>query len=595
MELSEYYTEDLFRKEARAFLDLVAPCQSMEQARERLFNRVTRHQFDTHAEESPIPFGFAVRVRDSARTFQSVLKMRSDKLTGFSVTKVFWDLAKGNPRPDLGSGFFAEMIHLIYGLEARALNERFGDFPVTEPLTGREAAEVRSDELDRLSSHIEAVISRYSHGLRASARSRRVRNRHRILDQLKGDEKDWNNWQWHIGNIVMDADLLGSLINIDEEGLETVRAALDSNIPFGITPFYLSLLDNHFEGKDRALRAQVLPPSDYVEEMTQDLADRDCVFDFMLERDTSPTDHITRRYPNIVILKPIRTCPQICVYCQRNWEIETANQADAVTSKKELEQAIRWIEANPSIIEILITGGDPLMLDDEWLEWLLSRISRINHIDMIRIGSRMLVTLPSRITDNLADLLGSYRLPGVRDICIMTHLEHPYELSEELITSVQKLRMRGISIYNQLVYTFYISRRFEASLLRRLLRRIGIDPYYTFITKGKEETGQYRVPIARLLQEQKEEARSLPGTRRTDEAVYNVPGLGKNYLRAIQHRDILTITPRGARIYEFHPWEKNIIEQKTFIQEDIPILDYLDRLAALGENPDDYESIWYYY
>jgi lysine 2,3-aminomutase len=101
--------------------------------------------------------------------------------------------------------------------------------------------------------------------------------------------------------------------------------------------------------------------------------------------------------------------------------------------------------------------------------------------------------------------------------------------------------------------------------------------------------------VARLLQEQKEEARLLPGTKRTDEVVYNVPGLGKNYLRALQHRDLISVLPDGSRVYEFHPWEKNIIKRSTYVGTDIPVLTYLLRLEARGENAADYSSIWYYF
>jgi lysine 2,3-aminomutase len=129
-----------------------------------------------------------------------------------------------------------------------------------------------------------------------------------------------------------------------------------------------------------------------------------------------------------------------------------------------------------------------------------------------------------------------------------------------------------------------------------LLKLSGIEPYYTFNTKGKEETKEYRVPLARLLQEQKEESRLLPGLARTDEAVFNVPGLGKNYLRARQHRDLISIMPDGSRLYEFHPWEKNITENvKTYIGKDVPILDYLKNLAEIGEDVQKYKTIWYYY
>jgi lysine 2,3-aminomutase len=200
-----------------------------------------------------------------------------------------------------------------------------------------------------------------------------------------------------------------------------------------------------------------------------------------------------------------------------------------------------------------------------------------------------------RITDQFVERLSALRIPMRREVSVVTHVEHPYEITPEMFGAVEKLRAARINVYNQNVYTFYVSRRFEAALLRGLLKRIGIEPYYTFNTKGKEETVNYRVPIARLMQELKEEARLLPGLTRTDEPVYNVPALGKNHLRALQHREVISLLPDGSRVYEFHPWEKNIREQKSYVAVDVPILDYLQRLADIGEDISKYETIWYYF
>jgi lysine 2,3-aminomutase len=283
------------------------------------------------------------------------------------------------------------------------------------------------------------------------------------------------------------------------------------------------------------------------------------------------------------------------VYCQRNWEIDEAMAPGAMASKEKIDEAIAWIQEHPSIREVLITGGDPLIMSDGRVESILGRLAANSNLDVIRIGSRIPVTLPMRMTDDLAKLLGSFRVPGKREICLVTHVEHPYEISPEMVRAVDKLKRQGISVFNQQVYTFFVSRRFETARLRMLLRRIGIDPYYTFVTKGKEETHDYRVPVARLLQEQKEESRLLPGIRRTDEVVYNVPRLGKNHVRAFQHRGLLSVNEKGVRVYEFHPWEKNVIQRKSYVGEDVSVLEYLDRLAAIGEDPEDYLSIWYYY
>ena len=193
------------------------------------------------------------------------------------------------------------------------------------------------------------------------------------------------------------------------------------------------------------------------------------------------------------------------------------------------------------------------------------------------------------------DVIVKYRIPGRRTMAMVTHFEHPYEITPEAMHAVQQFRMRGISVYNQAVFTIENSRRFELAALRRALRMIGVEPYYTFNTKGKEETKNYRVPLARLRQEIKEEARLLPGLIRTDEPVYNVPGLGKNYLRAQQHHSILSILPDGRRVYEFHPWEKNLSLADTYIDTDVSISEYLNELKIRGEDPEDYKSIWYYF
>jgi lysine 2,3-aminomutase len=127
------------------------------------------------------------------------------------------------------------------------------------------------------------------------------------------------------------------------------------------------------------------------------------------------------------------------------------------------------------------------------------------------------------------------------------------------------------------------------------MKQIGVDPYYTFNMKGKSEIEDYAVPVARILQERKEEARLLPGVYRSDEPVFNVPFLGKNHLRAWQDHEIIAITPEGGRVYSFHPWEKNIAKIKPYLYIDVTLKGYLEKLKTRGENPDEYKSIWYYY
>ncbi len=266
-----------------------------------------------------------------------------------------------------------------------------------------------------------------------------------------------------------------------------------------------------------------------------------------------------------------------------------------MASKEKVAEALAWFDQHPGIGDVLITGGDPCIMKDETLRGILSELAEKDHVYRIRIGTRTPVVLPMRWTDNLVALLEEFCEPGRREIAIVTHFEHSYEITPEATQAVRKIRKAGIGVYNQQVFTVENSRRFETAKLRRDLRTIGVDPYYTFNMKGKEETGRYMVPIARILQERKEEARLLPGLDRTDEPVFNVPKLGKNHLRAWQDHRVVMINPDGSRVYEFHPWEKNIRPLPPYNYTDTPIYDYLEELAARGEDIRDYRTIWYYY
>jgi lysine 2,3-aminomutase len=524
----------------------------------------------------------------------SVFSERSDVKTGFSITKAIWDISRGRQRPDLKPGFYAELIHWTRGLEGKADFQFLCKPSENNTPSGREKAIARSDELDRIWEVVDERIGAYAHGLSFESQLKRDKRRKEILFKLGGQESDWENWKWHVQHLITNPDALAELTSMEKSQYRVIKKALKGRLPFGITPYYVSLMDDEPSVNDRAIRAQVIPPKNYVDNMLLNRKAGSHSFDFMLESDTSPIDIITRRYPCVIIMKPVLTCPQICVYCQRNWEIEQVMAPHSFASESQINSAVKWIKEHPAVHEVLVTGGDPFIMADHQLDSLLNRLAKIRHIDLIRIGTRIPVTLPMRITKRLAGLLGKYREAGKRDIAVMTHIEHPYEITPETAEAIDRLRCQGISVYNQHVYTFYVSRRFESTLLRILLRRIGVDPYYTFMPKGKEETSDYRVPIARILQEQKEEARLVPGLRRTDEAVFNIPGLGKNYLRAVQHRDLLTVLPDGGRVYEFHPWEMNLASCKTYIHKDMPILDYLIRLSKLGEDPEEYGSIWFY-
>ncbi|KAB2953364.1 KamA family radical SAM protein [Heliorestis acidaminivorans] len=567
-------------------LELLSKSRTLEEARERVYNYL--HDFERKSLHSKIYLNPMERQvgRKALHVLKNIFAKRNEDVTQKSALKTLYKIAQKTNRP-VSLAFIEEMSHLFTAMKGQ-----------TKLYGAVQQGEVASQD-ERLSQMARQALQsarKYPHGFETSVLQERAENRQRIIDYFGATEKDWQDWQWQCRNVIRDVETLSQLVDLTEDEQEAIVLAKEHQIPFGITPYYVSLMDfaSH-RRRDHAIRAQVLPPLEYVKEIIAGRQDPTKTFDFMGERDTSPEKLITRRYPMIAILKPYNTCAQICVYCQRNWEIDDVLSEKAQASRNKLDKALRWFREHPEVEEILITGGDPAVMNDHVFATILEEVSKLEHVRRIRIGSRMPVVLPMRFTEEFADLLAKYSIPGKREVAVMTHFEHSYETTPEAMLAIQRLRHRGIPVYNQGVYTMDNARRFEMVALRKRLRLMGVDPYYTFNAKGKEETKDYRVPIARLLQEQSEEARLNPGLDRSDEAVFNIPRLGKNYLRAGQDHEVIMIDEEGSRIYEFFPWDHSNLESEPFLHSDVPIFSFLQEMERRGELIEEYRSIWYYY
>lgn len=560
-------------------------------------NSLERHYFNIYSDKyyKNIHILEKNNAKECIRVFKNIIRTENEHLTGFSALQVLYDISRGRKcaLDKVDEGFLLEFIYLMKGINGRS------DI-YSETLMGqsdynddRESAINRSDFLDTYSRKMTDYFKTYYRGIDDTAVKKYSENKNRILEYFNSTGKDWEDYKWHMSHIVKDAGTLSALVKLEEDEIEGLKMAEKYNIPFQITPYYLALFNRDGrDNRDHAVRAQVIPSAYYCTTVMKNRMEG-IDLDFMGEKSTSPVDAITRRYPQILILKPYESCPQICVYCQRNWEIKGIDKAKVTRDK--VRNAIGWIRDHETISEVLVTGGDPLTLSNRYIEWLIGELSSISHIERIRIGTRVLVTLPYRIDDGFIDVLARYHVPGKREICIVTHFEHPAEVTPDSLKAVQKIKRLGINVYNQQVFTYYNSRKFESSLLRKTLKISGIDPYYTFNTKGKEETIDFRVPIARIEQERKEEARLLPGIVRTDDPVFNVPRLGKSSLRAWQDHEVIMILPDGRRSYRFYPWESKLTLCDTYIYTDVSIYDYIKRLHKDGEDVDEYRSIWYYF
>jgi lysine 2,3-aminomutase len=586
--------------------------EDLESARRALYLFLAQQEQDLLGKGRAMPALERATARECLRVLKSILAPCHEEQVGFSTLAFLQQLSRCSPTTEMpfNQGFVWEFYHLFKGLRGRsgvgqgwlgAVLAKEGSAPVDlARLHGSKAGQARSDFLDVIGAHMWAHVERYPSGLDPVVIEKRAGNKQRILDFFDGTPGHWDNYAWQLAHLFKGRQgitWLKQLLTLTRQETKAIDRAVEHGIPFGITPYYLSLfdLDSADYQEDLQVRAQVIPPLAYVDRMIEHRFERDTYFDFMGEHDTSPVALVTRRYPTIAILKGFDTCPQICVYCQRNWEITEPMAAGAMPSRQQLDAALDWFAQHTSMIDVLVTGGDPLFLSDRRIGAIMERLAAMDHIANIRWGTRALVTMPMRVTEGLAALLGDYVEPGRRSIGVVTHIQSAAEVTPEMAQAAHRLRKQGINVYNQQVFTRHTSLRFQAVANRVAMKSIGIDPYYSFFPKAKEETREYAIPLARLLQERKEEARLLPGCFRTDEPVFNVPRLGKNHVRAWQDRELIAIRPDGRRVYLFHPWEKGITASEPWLYVDNAIYPYLQSLAAMGEDPAQYETIWYYY
>ncbi|MCK4835402.1 MAG: KamA family radical SAM protein [Candidatus Aminicenantes bacterium] len=580
---------------------LLKESKSLDSARHKMMNYLNSSEAAFRNDYFELSNADFILFEHSLMVLKNFFSMRYERIAKTSPLEFIWKASRDGDS-DVADDFIDEFEHLFRAIKGNTkvypsyLMEGVVS-PDFEKYSGRVAGKKRSDFLDLLGENIDEFLERYPDGLKPEIVAKRKENKKRILKIFQGTEENWKDYIWQFRNVIKShsgLEKLKSVIKLSDSEEEATSLAIENNIPFGVTPHYLHLMDEKPSDYDFAIRRQVFPPIDYVKAMMSHKNDRS-IFDFMREHDTSPVDHVTRRYIKVAILKPYDTCPQICVYCQRNWEITSPSQKAAQVLKKDIDKAVKWIAKHDQIMDLLVTGGDPLIMSNKVVSELLSQLATIPHLRSIRIASRVPITVPQRIDDELVDILAQYNGSQKRFLCFVTHFSHPYEINQETAEVINKLRMKGITVYNQQVFTIANSRRFETVALRIGLKMIGVDPYYVFNLKGKSELINYAAPVARILQERQEEARLMPGIYRSDEPVFNVPFLGKNHMRAWQDHELISILPSGRRVYAFHAWEKNIRKVDSYIYTDISIRSYLNKLAERGEDLEEYNSIWYYY
>ncbi|MBN1663840.1 MAG: KamA family radical SAM protein [Deltaproteobacteria bacterium] len=295
---------------------------------------------------------------------------------------------------------------------------------------------------------------------------------------------EWNDWRWQLRNRIRDFDALAAMFDLSEDERNALLRSPGQAMPLSITPYYASLL--HGDNASEALRRTVIP---VIDEYIHTEGESD---DPLGEDHDSPITGIVHRYPDRVLFLVTDFCSTNCRYCTRS-RIVGGHQD--LFSNGQWEKGIDYIAANPDIRDVLISGGDPLTMADDKLEWLLYRLSGIPHVEIIRIGTKVPAVLPQRITPELTRMLKRYH-----PLFISIHATHPDELTPEMAQACTRLADAGIPLGSQTVLLSGINDDVET--MKQLfcgLLKIRVRPYYLYQCDPISGSSHFRTPVTRGL------------------------------------------------------------------------------------------------
>ncbi len=308
--------------------------------------------------------------------------------------------------------------------------------------------------------------------------------RPRSLRRADVDDATWNDWRWQLRNRVDDPAAFERLLTLTADERAGLAAA-PGLFRVGVTPYYLDLIDR--DNPFCPVRMQIVPTIHETRQARGELLDP------LGEDAASPAPGLTHRYPDRVLMLALNRCAIYCRHCNRR---RMVGHEDHSIAKDDLEQALEYLRSNKKVKDVLISGGDPLTLADDKLEWVLSEVRKIPHIDIIRIGTRVPVCLPMRVDHDLARMLARYH-----PLYINTHFNHPKEITPEARRACGILADAGIPLGNQAV----LLRRVNSSVrvLRRLLRellKMRVRPYYLFLGDPAFGTDHLRTPVGKGIE-----------------------------------------------------------------------------------------------
>ncbi len=296
--------------------------------------------------------------------------------------------------------------------------------------------------------------------------------------------EQWNDWKWQVRNRITDVDTLKQVITLTPEEEEGIRESLKT-LRMGVTPYYATLMDP--QNPNCPVRKQAVPTSQELFKSESDLEDP------LHEDKDSPTPGLTHRYPDRVLFLVTDQCSMYCRHCTRR---RLAGVNDSAMPKNQIEKAIEYISNTPQVRDVLISGGDGLLISDDRLEDIIIKLRAIPHVEVIRIGSRTPVVMPQRITPELVNMLKKYH-----PIWLNTHFNHPKEITVDSKRALAMLADAGIPLGNQTVLLKGIN---DCShIMKKLMHQLVLNrvrPYYIYQCDLSQGIEHFRTSVSKGIE-----------------------------------------------------------------------------------------------
>jgi len=305
--------------------------------------------------------------------------------------------------------------------------------------------------------------------------------------ESKAEIKQWKDWKWQVRHSIKTIKDFENLTGIHFDAIETKQLEKTINrFPLSITPYYLSLINAGNFRHDPVYKQAFLDSRELIVSPCE-------MSDPLSEDHDSPVPGITHRYPDRVLFLVSNVCAMYCRHCTRKRKV---GDLDFIPNREQILKGIDYIRNTPQVRDVLLSGGDPFMLPDDYLDWILTELQSIPHVQVIRIGTRTPVTLPYRITDNLVNMLKKHH-----PIWINTHFNHPREITASAKEAILKLADAGIPLGNQSVLLADVNDcpRIMKELVQQLVK-IRIRPYYIYQCDLSEGLSHFRTPVTKGIE-----------------------------------------------------------------------------------------------